>query len=120
MEIALYDKKVLTIQNELENKKRDIKHNFREIKNMAKSNKFLKDIVEDYKKYYKYIVQEKRREEEYLRMLSNYMDTLILEEKDTEEILHHSNKEQKRIMSELSKIRHEINEITELTSEDAD
>jgi len=55
-----------------------------------------------------------------LRMLSNYMDTLILEEKDTEEILHHSNKEQKRIMSELSKIRHEINEITELTSEDAD
>ena len=54
---------------------------------------------------------EKDSQRQYLEMIVDYLDRLILEEKLSTEALKHAKSEQLRAMSEINNIKEDINEI---------
>ena len=116
MELSHQDSQINTLENVLSQKKSQINSNFKQIRNMAKHNQYLENVVDDYKKYYNFIKEQKEKQSAYFNMLNDYIQRLIFEEKMTEQTLNYTNKEQKRIINELSKIKHDLDEITEFTN----
>ena len=115
MEIAEQDKLILIIQDEIANKKKEMIENYKHIKKTAKVNHFLNDVLEDYHSYYDYICKEKREQQEYLQMILDYLDKLLLNEQMASDSLEHAHREQGRILEQISLIKRELDEITAIT-----
>ena len=115
MEIAEQDKLILIIQDEIANKKKEMMENYKHIKKTAKVNHFLNDVLEDYHSYYDYICKEKREQQEYLQMILDYLDKLLLNEQMASDSLEHAHREQGRILEQISLIKRELDEITAIT-----
>ena len=111
MEIAIHDKILDDLQNELKNKKDMLKNKYETLNTVKDSNEFLSDVLEDYDKYYNYILEQKQQQEVTMKNIIYHIDKIIKEENLSNESLLEAKKEQTNILNEIDKIKNEIDDI---------
>ena len=113
-DIAKRDQLIEQLQCEINHRKEKINKQFREVSDLSDGNEYLETVAKDYQKYFKYMKSEKDSQRQYLEMIVDYLDRLVLEEKLSSEALKHAKSEQLRAMSEINNIKKDINEIMSL------
>lgn len=109
MEIAERDRKFLLIQKAMRANQEHIMQKFNKIGKMNKENEFLKTIYEDYKRYHTHMLEEKKRQKWQLELLVQYLEMSMHMAGLTENAVHKAKSEQLHILSELDKVRDELN-----------
>ena len=83
----------------------------KKIKEIKKNNHFLEEIKNDYSKYSDYIMNQKQEQIKALDLLKNYVDDLTTSGDLSDENIKDAKHEQKKIISEINKIKENLNEI---------
>ena len=114
MDISIRDKVLDNLQVELGHRKKLLKNKFTNINELSKENVFLSNVKDDYKKHYGYI--KKIKEEQYRSMgvLADYLDNLLEQTEGANDSLRNAKKQQKSVISEMNKIKNEIDEISNM------
>lgn len=117
MDISIRDKVLDNLQVELGHRKKLLKNKFMNINELSKENVFLSNVKDDYKKHYRYI--KKIKEEQYRSMgvLADYLDNLLEQTDGANDSLRNAKKQQKSVISEMNKIKNEIDEISNMANE---
>jgi len=105
------DNRLLEIEEVINAKRNMLIQKQKKIKKMEKQNAFLEYVKNDYNKYYEYIVQQKREEMKALELLNHYIDDLTRSGRLNGHNMKDAKHEQKRILSEMNKIRHGLDKI---------
>ena len=83
-----------------------------ETKKVQNENEFLESVTKDYKRYHKYIVDEKERERKQLEMLMGYLDKILQEAGLSAEMANKARFQQNKILGEMDNIKGELDRIT--------
>jgi len=113
-DIAKQDQLIEQLQCEINHRKEKINKQFRDVASISNSNKYLEGVAKDYESYYDHIKTEKNSQKQYLNMIIDYLDRLMLEEKLSTEAFKHARSEQRRTMGEIVNIKGELDEIMSL------
>ena len=111
MDLARRDMSVEDMRIEVINRKKMLLDKFKELKNTSSTNKFLKGISNDYKHYFDFIKAQKRKQYEALCMLSNYIEKISMDTELTEQLLRESKSDQKQILSQMRRVKGELDEL---------
>ena len=101
----------LKIDMEMKKNQKAMLYRLKYINKMQEKNEFLKEIAKDYNRYYKYIVEEKKKEKANIEKLLIYLDNLIVEGDLSETMLKRAEFQQQNIMQELSRVKNSLDEI---------
>ena len=112
--IAILDNKESFMRNMIEGQQYEMDENFKKVREKQKQNKFLTGVVEDYIKYYKYIKKQKVEQEDALRIISEYIDSISQDTEITKGLLEQSKDDQKHILAKMKQIKREVDKITTL------
>lgn len=115
--LAILDSREADMRNMIELAQNEMDENFIQVREKQKQNKFLTGVVEDYIKYYKYIKKQKVEQEEALRIISDYIDSISQDTEITKELLEQSKNDQKSILAKMQQIKREVDKITNLVGE---
>lgn len=99
MEAQLYAKRFMLLQ------KREA------LKNSVKQNRFLEDVKRDYDNYHEFLVSQKREQMEALEYINNYISDITKEGGLNDEKIKETRIQQEWILSELQKIKMELDNI---------
>lgn len=99
MEAQLYAKRFMLLQ------KREA------LKNSVKQNRFLEDVKRDYDNYHEFLVSQKREQMDVLEYINNYISDITKEGGLNDEKIQETRLQQEWILSELQKIKRELDEI---------
>lgn len=81
------------------------------LKKTSGDNIFLKNVNNDYQKYYDFIIKQKEDQLKTLNFLNDYIKNIMVSSKLTERDILETNKEQKRVLTEIKNIRKSLEEI---------
>ena len=113
-DIAKQDQLIEQLQCEINHRKEKINKQYINVSELTHSNKYLEGVSGDYHKYYDFIKNEKNSQRQYLEMILDYLDRLMLEEKMSTETLKHAKSEQNRTLAEIENIKGDLDEIMSL------
>ena len=111
MEIAIRDQQLRCVKREMKLNQNFVLHKLIKLEKTHRENQFLKVIYRDYKQYHRYIVEQKVKQQRQLEMLMNYLEKTMLEAGLSDMMVRQATHEQRRILSELDKVRSELNEL---------
>ncbi len=97
---------------EINKRKQILKDEYKNLQERKRENIFLEQVYYDYKKYYSLIIEEKQRQYEALKKISNYLDSLIQETKLAKDTLEKLKNDKYKILGKIENVRSEINEYT--------
>ena len=106
-DLRLYD-----IEEQINARRKLILDKNKIIQNKKKQNHFLNDVKGDYETFYKYIINEKQQQYQSMELLNKYLDDLTKTNQLAEDELDVLKHEQKDILSEMDKIKMELNKLT--------
>jgi hypothetical protein len=104
MEAQLYAKRFMLLQ------KREA------LKNSVKQNRFLEDVKRDYDNYHEFLVSQKREQMDALEYINNYISDISKEGDINDEKIKETRVQQEWILSELQKIKKELDDIVGLAN----
>jgi hypothetical protein len=87
---------------------------------MEKQNEFLKEVKNDYSKYYNYILKQKQEQMEALDILKQYVNDLTVSGSLSKQNIKDAKLEQKRILKEMKYIKTELDDLIEKTNTNTD
>lgn len=99
MEAQLYAKRFMLLQ------KREA------LKNSMKQNRFLTDVKRDYDNYHEFLVNQKREQIDALEYINKYVADIVTEGGVNDEKIKETRIQQEWILSELQKIKKELDDI---------
>jgi hypothetical protein len=99
MEAQLYAKRFMLLQ------KREA------LKNSVKQNRFLEDVKRDYDNYHEFLISQKREQMDALEYINSYISDITKEGGLNDEKIQETRVQQEWILSELQKIKRELDEI---------
>ena len=102
------DYKLKCLSDLIENRKKRLRENYKDIQNSTDENTFLVDVANDYMIYYKKINDDKEKQLEYLTNLSLYLGELANDIDNTKEMKTNIKNDRKEIMREINKIQKAI------------
>ena len=111
MELALRDKVMLKLKNEIKNNKNNVLEHLNKLNKTNDENKFLVGIKNDYEKYKTHIIDEKTKQKEFLQLLVEYIERTVEKSKITDEMNQRALLEQNKILSQINIIKNDIDEI---------
>jgi hypothetical protein len=111
MELALRDKVMLKLKNEIKNNKNNVLEHLNKLNKTTDENKFLAGIKNDYEKYKTHIIDEKTKQKEFLQLLVEYIERTVEKSKITDEMNQQALLEQNKILSQINIIKNDIDEI---------
>lgn len=97
--------------DEIQNKKVDLVNTLEDLEEERASNEFLSEIAEDYKRYNKFIHEQKERQIEELTKILDYLDQLLETQAITQYTLSHTKNEQKRIVNEIKTLQKDMDNL---------
>lgn len=112
MTLANRDLMLYKIKQQIQNKKKLLVQKSKSLDKKKKVNHFLENVKEDYKTYYTYIIKEKKQQYEAMNLIKQYLDDLMKVEKMTDHEVKKAKYDQKVILSEIEKIKGELDELT--------
>jgi hypothetical protein len=111
MELYKRDTYLTQIYSEIKNKKALLIKKKHELDNKTKMNQFLSEVKDDYDKYHQYIVTEKQQQYNALLLLKEYMSDLMATENMVDRQMRSAKYDEKTIMTEIDKVKQELDEI---------
>ena len=108
MDIAKLDQIITALRSEIDRVRGGVLDQLQDIGEIQKENEFLTEIVGDYKKYHRALLRQKKREEDHLKMLVDYLEKQLMEAGMTESMEKQARFEQNRILESLEKLKSEI------------
>jgi len=112
MDLANRDKIIELLQSEINKTQDSVMGYLEETKKVQNENEFLESVTKDYRRYHKYIVDEKERERKQLQMLMEYLDKILQEAGLSAEMANRARFQQNQILGEMDKIKGELDRIT--------
>jgi hypothetical protein len=111
MIVAIRDKQIASIQNQIENRRKLLLHNNKKLRVITDENEYLKEIADDYDKYFNYIKEKKEQQIKAFDLIYKYLERIIKSNKYTEEELINATREQKEILDKINAIKTELDDI---------
>lgn len=110
VELTLADRDLYLTQIESQiNAKRKLLMDKKKIlKKELNQNEFLKYVMNDYNKYYQYIIQQKQDQINAMNTLKTYINDIIVSGKMTDQDIENAKNEKKHLLNELTKIQNEL------------
>jgi hypothetical protein len=105
------DDNIQKVKNVIENRKKLLRDIYTGIRNSTEENRYLKGVVRDYTHYYANMKKQKEKQVEVLNKLLYYIDVILDNNKNTENILRQAQEDKKDIVREIKKIKREIDEL---------
>lgn len=112
MDLAKRDKIIELLRSEINKTQDSVVTYLKEAKNVQNENDFLDSIKNDYKRYHKYILNEKERERKQMEMLINYLDKVLEEANLSAEMANRARFQQNKILGEMEKVKGELDRLT--------
>ena len=112
MDLATRDKFIATLQSEINKTQDSVTGYLEETKKVHGENEFLQSVTSDYKRYHKFIVDEKERERKQLEDLMGYLDKILEEADLSAEMANKARFQQNNILGEMDNIKGELDRIT--------
>jgi hypothetical protein len=111
LNLAERDNYLSEIEQEIKSKKDLLLEKRKYLKKISGDNRFLRDVNKDYQTYYDFIKKQKEDQLKTLNYLNDYISDMMVTTKLTDQDILESNKEQRRILSEIKNIRKSLEEI---------
>jgi len=111
MFVAIRDKQIASLQNQIENRKKLLMDNNKKLRIITDENEYLSEIANDYDKYFNYIKENKEQQVKAFDLIYKYLERLIKSNKYTEEEAINAMREQKEILDKINSIKGELDEI---------
>ena len=111
------EQQLLHIENLIDVKRKMLMEKQKKIRKISKQNEFLDEIREDYGKYYGYIIKQKKDQMDALDLLNKYIHDLTVSGKLSKNNVEDAKYEQKKILSELRSIKHNLDNIIKDTDD---
>ena len=102
----------MKLLDEINKRKKYLREEYLLLEKRKDENDFLDQVYSDYKSYYAYIANEKKKQYEGLMKISNYLDGLIEESSIAKDKLEEMKNDKYKILGKIEEIRSEINELT--------
>jgi len=110
-DIAKNDTNIYNMKCILEKKKQLLIHKNREVKELAKQNSFLNNILSDYEKIKLHILEEKQKQQDAIKIISKHISKLSKNMNTEDYRMKHLQDDQSVLLEELEKIKMEMNEV---------
>ena len=110
-DIALREKKLYHLKCELEKRKKIMIEKGKKLKKHTNENEFLKIILEDYNKYYNYIIDIKKKQLDQFNQLKHYLANVKSNIQSIDINMDRAKLDYKDINNEINKIKGELNQI---------
>jgi hypothetical protein len=108
MNVADRDNYLDQIEQQIKMKRQLLLEKRKYLEENVKENHFLENVRNDYKKYNDFILKQKQDQIKSMQFLNQYIDDLMVSGKLTEHDIVNSKKEKQEIMSELDKIKKDL------------
>jgi hypothetical protein len=109
--IAKNDTNIYNMKCILEKKKQLLLHKNREVKELAKQNAFLNNVLSDYEKIKLHILEEKRKQQDAIKIISKHISQLSKNMNKEDYHMKHLQDDQSLLLEELKKIKMEMNKV---------
>lgn len=107
--------KLEDLKNGLENaiyiEKKNLVSDVEELERERERNDFLNEIANDYKKYHSALLEQKKRQQQQLMHILDYLDSLLETQVVTKYTLNHTQNEQKRLVHEIKNLQKDMDNI---------
>lgn len=107
------DIKLMQIDEAIREKRNLIIKKKDDIKKKSLVNSYLEGVKEDYHRFYNYTIEQKKKEQQAMVLLNDYIADLVKTEKLMDHQMRQAKHDQKEIMNEIDKIKGEIDEIVQ-------
>lgn len=101
----------LKIEMEMKKNQKAMLHRLKYLNDMQHKNEFLREIAKDYNRYYKFIIDEKKKEKANIEKLLIYLDNLMVEGDLSDTMLKRAEFQQKNILRELNRVKNSLDEM---------
>ena len=109
---AKNDTNIYNMKCILEKKKQLLLYKNREVKELAKQNAFLNNVLSDYEKIKLRILEEKRKQQDAIKIISKHISQISKNMSKEDYHMKHLQDDQSVLLEELEKIKREMNEVT--------
>ena len=115
MEVFRKDQLLKQIRCEIKKNRNYMVSDLVNMDKMKDKNIFLREVYDDYKSYYNYIINQKKDQEIQMLYLLHYLEKSMLEANLTDKMVRQAKHEQQNIIEKLGKVRNDLAEIVEKT-----
>ena len=109
--LAIRDQMIVKINCKKRDKEKEFAAQFKDVKVRALDNQYLKEVLEDYKLYYRTLIDQKRKQQSALENILNYLDIINQDQQRNLTQINEDGIEQRRLLAEISKVKGEIDEL---------
>lgn len=102
---------LVEIEKQIAQKRNFLLQRRQQLEVSAKENTFLNNVKEDYHKYHQFIVKQKQDQVQAMQLLDQYLNDLMVSGKMTQHDILQSKKDQQDILSEIDKIKKDLDGI---------
>jgi Tfp pilus assembly pilus retraction ATPase PilT len=102
---------LVEIEKQIAQKRNFLLQRRQQLEVSAKENTFLNNVKEDYQKYHQFIVKQKQDQVQAMQLLDQYLNDLMVSGKMTQHDILQSKKDQQDILSEIDKIKKDLDGI---------
>lgn len=110
-DIAQNDTNIYNMKCVLEKKKQLFLYKNREVKELAKQNAFLNNVLSDYEKIKSHILEEKQKQQDAIKIISKHISQLSKNMNKGDYHISELQDDQSVLLEELEKIKMEMNEV---------
>ena len=110
-DIAQNDTNIYNMKCVLEKKKQLLLYKNREVKELAKQNAFLNNVLSDYEKIKSHILEEKQKQQDAIKIISKHISQLSKNMNKGDYHISELQDDQSVLLAELEKIKMEMNEV---------
>jgi len=111
IDLAKRDKKLANIEAQMYAKRFLLIQKRRALANAVKQNNFLEEVKKDYDAYHKHIVEQRQEQIDAMEYINNYITEISNEGNLSDEKINETKIQQEWILSELRKIKSDLDEI---------
>ena len=108
---AKNDTNIYNMKCILEKKKQLLLHKNREVKELAKQNAFLNNVLSDYEKIKLHILEEKQKQQDAIKIISKHISHLSKNMNKEDYHMKHLQDDQSVLLEELEKIKREMKQV---------
>lgn len=109
--LALHDLMIVDIRCERKRKQKELAEQFKDVRERAVNNEYLRDVLEDYKSYYNTLLEQKKKQHAVLQGILNYLEEINQEQNRNLSQIDEDAIEQRRLLEEISKTKQEIDDL---------
>lgn len=111
MIVAVRDKTIQGLQEQIANRKRLLRENNHKLNIILNENEYLNEISSDYHKHFEYIKEQKEHQIKAFSLIHKYLERLIKSNSITEAEMINAIRDQREILEKINNVKTELDDI---------